>query len=475
MRGGERADVYPWADAPAEQTRFFEHVAAIFRKEGADTWYARPAADFLPPSADLRGFSPSDFQAESDILDVWFDSGVSHMAVLRSGRWPELTRSDGGRPADIYLEGHDQHRGWFQSSLLTSVALFGEAPYAGVITHGFYLDVSGRKMSKSLGNVVEPQALIEKYGADILRFWVVSQDYRDDDPISEEILSRCADAYRKVRNTARYLISNLYDFDPAVHGLPVDRLLPLDRWALGQTRALARRIVEAYESYEFHLIYHLLINFCATTLSAFYCDILKDRLYASAPGSPERRSAQTAMSRIARALASLAAPVLSFTADEIWAALPGKKEESVHLTRFDTLDEVSHDTVPEAAWERLTKLREEAAVILEEARRDKLIGSSLEGAIALGGAEALAADRAATGTDGAGLADLFIVSETLEGADAEAVPADAWRESQAYPGVRLAFRKARGRRCDRCWKVTLEAESTGLCGRCRGVLGEAAA
>ena len=468
MRDGERAGVYPWSDSPDEQRKFFAHVAAMFRAEGGDAWYARPATDFLPPDADLRGFAPSDFQAETDILDVWFDSGVSHVAVLRSGRWPELTRTEGGKPADIYLEGHDQHRGWFQSSLLTSVALYGDAPYAGVITHGFYLDVSGRKMSKSLGNVVEPQELIKKYGADILRFWVVSQDYRDDDPISEEILARCADAYRKVRNTARYLISNLYDFDPDADGLPVDRLEPLDRWALAQTRELSRRIVAAYESYEFHLVYHLLVNFCATTLSAFYCDILKDRLYASAAGSPERRSAQTALSRIARAVASLAAPVLAFTADEIWNALPGKKEESVHLARFETLDDVPDASVPEDAWGRLTKLREEAAVILEEARRDKVIGSSLEGAIALRSSEALEADRAATATVGRGLADLFIVSETVEGADAAS--GEGWRDSQAYAGVRIAFRKARGRRCERCWKVTPEAEATGLCERCRRVL-----
>ncbi|MEX0880128.1 MAG: isoleucine--tRNA ligase [Thermoanaerobaculia bacterium] len=468
MRDGERVGVYPWSDAPAEQRRFFAHVAGIFRAEGADAWYARPAADFLPPDADLRGLGPSDFQAETDILDVWFDSGVSHMAVLRSGRWPELSRLDGGKPADVYLEGHDQHRGWFQSSLLTSLALYGDAPYASVITHGFYLDVSGRKMSKSLGNVVEPHELIKKFGADILRFWVVSQDYRDDDPISEEILARCADAYRKVRNTARYLISNLYDFDPGADSVPADRLAPLDLWALARTQGLARRIVAAYESYEFHLIYHLLVNFCATTLSAFYCDILKDRLYASAAGSPERRSAQTALNRIARAIASLAAPVLAFTADEIWTALPGKKEESVHLARFDTLDDVPEDSVPEDAWERLTKLREEAAVILEEARRDKVIGSSLEGAIALRSSDALEADRAATGTRGRGLADLFIVSETVEGPDVAS--GEDWRGSQAYAGVQIAFRKARGRRCERCWKVTPEAETTGLCERCRGVL-----
>ncbi len=210
MRDGERAEVYPWKDSDAEQKKFFTRLAEIFRKEGGDAWYARPAADFLPPDADRRGFES--FEKETDILDVWFDSGVSHLAVLRSGDWPELSRGGDGPPADVYLEGHDQHRGWFQSSLLTSVALFGDAPYRTVITHGFFQDVSGRKMSKSLGNVVEPQELIRRYGADILRLWVFSLDYRDDSPISEEILARCAEAYRKIRNTARYLISNLYDF-----------------------------------------------------------------------------------------------------------------------------------------------------------------------------------------------------------------------------------------------------------------------
>jgi isoleucyl-tRNA synthetase len=473
MRGGERAGTYPWSDAPAEQKKFFDHVAGIFHAEGADAWYARPAIDFVPPGADLRGFAPGDFQAETDIMDVWFDSGVSHMAVLRSGEWPELVRPAGQRPANLYIEGHDQHRGWFQSSLLTSIALYGDAPYDGVITHGFVVDGQGRKMSKSLGNVVAPQDLIKKYGADIVRLWVASLDYRDDDPISEEILARCAEAYRKIRNTARYLISNLYDFDPAKDAVAASELEPLDAWALGETRAFAGRVRQAYESYEFHVIYHQLVNFCATTLSAFYCDIIKDRLYASRAKSRERRSAQTALYWIARALSTVAAPVLAFTAEEVWAALPGKKEESVHLARFEPLDDPGGKTVDAAAWERLTKLREEASVILEEARRDKVIGSSLEGAIALTGLpEQLAADRAATGTAGTGLADLFIVSETVEEASASG---NGWRESQAYPGLKLAFRKARGRRCDRCWKVTPEAEAMGLCKRCRGVVGGAAA
>jgi isoleucyl-tRNA synthetase len=471
MKDGERARTYPWDDSPEEQRKFFEHVVAIFRREGGDAWYARPAADFLPPGADLKDFRREDFVAETDILDVWFDSGVSHLAVLRSGEWPELTRGDDGPPADLYVEGHDQYRGWFQSSLLTSVVLYGAAPYRGVVTHGFVVDGSGRKMSKSLGNVIEPQKILDKYGADILRLWVTSLDYRDDDPISDEILARCAEAYRKIRNTARYLISNLYDFDPAADAVAPRDLLPLDRWVLHQTRRLAARLAEAYRDYEFHLVYHSLVNFCAT-LSAFYLDVLKDRLYASPAASRERRSAQSAMHRIGRSIATLAAPVMPFTSEEIWEALPGRKEESVHLARFEGLDDLPDEPLPEEAWDRLMKLREEAALLLEAARREKTIGSSLEGAIALTRNETLESDRAATGSEGAGLADLFIVSETITVAE----PAgDGWIASQAYPGLWLKFERARGRRCDRCWKVTPEAESDGICARCRRALESLAA
>jgi isoleucyl-tRNA synthetase len=463
MQDGQRAAVYPWAGDPAEQAKFFEHVVSIFRKEGGDAWYARPAEDFLPPGADRRGHG--EFQKETDILDVWFDSGVSHIAVLRRSEWPEVTKPPDEVPADIYVEGHDQHRGWFQSSLLTSVALYGAAPYRTVLTHGFFFDASGRKMSKSLGNVIEPQAMMKTYGADILRFWVCSIDYRDDGPISEEIVARCAEAYRKIRNTARYLISNLYDFDPERDSVPPSELLPLDRRALSETRRAADRIREAYERFEFHVVYHTLVSLCGTSLSAFYLDILKDRLYASAPASRQRRAAQTTLSRIARVLASLAAPVLPFTAEEIWQALPGRKEESVHLARFETLGDVPGESPSDAAWDRLTRLREEVAAVLEEARREKTIGSSLEAAIALTPSADLDRDRAETGAAGAGLADLFIVSEVSE------APAGAeGRPSAVYPGLSIRFSKAPGRKCDRCWKVTPEADESGLCERCRRVL-----
>jgi isoleucyl-tRNA synthetase len=467
-RDGEQ-EVYPWRDSAAEQRKFFERVVSIFRREGADAWYARPATDFLPDDADLRGYSKADFQGETDILDVWFDSGVSHLAVLRHGEWPELRRPEGEIPADLYVEGHDQHRGWFQSSLLTSVALYGDAPYRGVVTHGFVVDVSsGKKMSKSVGNVIEPRELIPKYGADVIRLWVASADYRDDDPISEEILARCAEAYRKIRNTARYLISNLYDFDPGVNEVDPADLLPIDRWALGETKRLSARVSDAYRGYEFHLVYHSLVNFCATTLSAFYLDVLKDRLYASPAGSRERRSAQTAMSRIGRCIATLAAPVMPFTAEEIWQELPGQKEESVHLARFEARDDLPKEPLPEAAWDRVMKLREEAAVLLEAARKEKTIGSSLEGAIAFTPSADFDRDRHAIGAEGAGLADLFIVSETIPAAaDAEGA---GWTTSQVYPNMRIRFEKARGRRCDRCWKVTPEANDDGLCDRCRRAL-----
>ena len=467
MRDGERQEVYPWRDSSAEQKKFFERVVDVFSREGGDAWYARPVEDFLPPDADLRGFAA--FEKESDILDVWFDSGVSHIAVLRSGEWPELLRSDPGPPADVYIEGHDQHRGWFQSSLLTSVALYGDAPYREVITHGFFQDVSGRKMSKSLGNVVEPGDIISKYGADILRLWVCALDYRDDTPISEEILARCAEAYRKIRNTARYLISNLYDFDPAADAVGPDGLEPLDGWALAKAGEVAARMTEAYRRYEYHVVYHTLVNFCATTLSAFYLDVLKDRLYASAPASRERRSAQTVLDTIARIVATAAAPILPFTSEEIWQAIPGTKEQSVHLACFETAS--AAPSAAAAAWERLVALREEVAGVLEQARREKTIGSSLEAAIELATTRELEGDRAATGSAGAALADLFIVSEVI--------PSDGggqgWTESQTYPGARLRFVKAAGRRCDRCWKVTPEAEATGLCDRCRRVLEEISA
>ena len=445
---------------------FFRRVVEVFREHGADAWFddgSFPASAFLPPGSPPEHSCGGAWEKEKDILDVWFDSGVSHEAVLKSGVWPDLSW-----PADVYVEGHDQHRGWFQSSLLTSVALEGgRAPFQTVITHGFVVDGQGRKMSKSLGNVIAPQDIVAKDGADILRLWVLGLDYREDQPLSPEILARTSDAYRKIRNTARYLLSNLFDFDPARDSVPDARLRPLDRWAVSRAAELERKVRAAFEAFEFHLGVRAIHDFCVVSMSSFYLDVLKDRLYASAASSPERRSAQTALFRIGRLLSMLIATVLPFTADEVYGALPGKREESVHLERFpprgdaeDLLSREEHE-----AWERLLRLREEATKILEDNRKQRVIGSSLEAALDFSASPDLDRDRAAAGWGG-DFADFFIVSEVGAIPPAES----AGFPSAAYPGLSIRFRRAAGAKCARCWKIAPEASETGLCSRCRRVL-----
>ena len=471
MRDGERREVYPWKDSPEEQRRFFDRVAEIFRREGGDAWYARPAEDFLPEGADRRGYT--EFQKETDILDVWFDSGVSHLAVLRSGRVARAPPDRAGPPADLYLEGQDQYRGWFQSSLLTSVALFGDAPFRGVVTHGF---TARRRRPKDVEvdrKRHRPQDIIQKYGADILRLWVVSVDYRDDQPISEEILSRCAEAYRKIRNTERFLISNLYDFDPAGDSVAVEQLHPLDREILARARRVGQRLAGAYEAYDFHVIYHALVNFCAADLSAFYLDVIKDRLYASAPGLPgaplgadgpvpgrpgprDALGARPAL-HLGRGLGGpsgregrIRPPRAFRDAGRHRRSLPG------HRVRLGAIDGVAGGGLG----------------LLEEARREKTIGSSLEGAIAITRDAALDADRAATGLLRRRLSPTSssCPRSTRDVLRRGAGPRPAGARRRRTRALRIRFAKARGRRCDRCWRVTPEAEPTGLCDRCRGVL-----
>ena len=459
--------VYPDAKDVAVCRSFFARVVAAFRDSGGDAWFdpAHPAAAFLP--AGFRcACGGAEFAKERDVLDVWFDSGVSHEAVLKSGIWPELRW-----PADVYIEGHDQHRGWFQSSLLTSVALEGgRAPFRTVITHGFVVDGQGRKMSKSLGNVIAPQDIVARDGADVLRLWVLGLDYREDQPLSPEIIARTSDAYRKIRNTARYMLSNLEDFDPDRDAVESVLLLPLDRWALGRVADLDARARASFSSFEFHAAVRAIHDFCVVSMSAFYLDVLKDRLYASAKASMERRSAQTALHRIARRLALLVAPVLPFTAEEIYGALPGKREESVHLERFGRMDA---ETLPETlreSWDRLLSLREEVTKVLEARRQERVIGASLEAALTLSASAALAGDRRATGWDGPAFADFFIVSDVDESPEVLEIASDS------YPGLTFRFRKAAGRKCARCWRIRPEVpEGGGVCDRCRSVLGEAAA
>ncbi|MCW5211065.1 class I tRNA ligase family protein, partial [Desulfobulbus sp. N3] len=328
-------------------------IEAMFEKEGADAWFKHEAAAFLPDGVQCACGSAS-FEKETDILDVWFDSGVSHAAVMEA-------RDELRSPADLYLEGSDQHRGWFQSSLLTSVGTRGQAPFKGVLTHGYVVDGKGKKMSKSIGNVIAPQEMIDKFGAEILRLWVASEDYRDDVKVSEEILRRVSDSYRKLRNTLRFLLSNLNDFDPATDSVGTEAFSEMDRWALARFADLVRRIDRAYTEYEFHAIYHSLINFCGTTVSSLYMDVLKDRLYCSTPNAPGRRAAQTVIYRVLDGLLRLMAPILSVTAAEAWEHLHGLDEkspveESVFFADFPKVDDIAQDAAADARWERLLAL-----------------------------------------------------------------------------------------------------------------------
>ncbi len=416
-----------------------EKAAAVIAKDGIEAWFTLALEDLIP-AADL-----ADYEKLNDVLDVWFDSGTTHYAVLRQ-------RDDIGYPADLYLEGSDQHRGWFHSSLLTGCAIDGHPPYKGLLTHGFTVDESGRKMSKSLGNVVEPQKVINNLGADILRLWVSSADYSAEVSLSDNILKQRADAYRRIRNTCRFLLANLHDFDPAKHAVPTTDLLALDRYAIARADALQKAIIASYENYEFHLIYQQLFNFCAVEMGGFYLDIIKDRQYTIATDNRARRSAQTAIWHILEAMVRWLAPILSFTAEEIWQHMPGKREESVFLSRFyDGL--VSYDSAFDAAyWADLIRVREDVNVALENARKDGLIGGSLEAALHITAPEATYQNLARLGDE---LRFLFITSAvSLEKSDALAV----------------TVQKADGDKCERCWHilptVNHDPAYPGLCPRC---------
>ncbi len=443
-----------------------EHVAARIETQGSAVWFTGTNAELLPPDLRCPQCGGAELRRERDILDVWFDSGVSHAAVLEK-------RPDLGSPADLYLEGSDQHRGWFHTSLLTAVGTRGHAPYKGVLTHGFFVDAEGKKMSKSLGNVVAPEQLTSKYGAEVLRLWVAATDYRDDMRISQEILDRLVESYRRLRNTARFLLGNLYDFDPDTDRLPIAELPELDRWALHRTEELVSRCRQAYDECEFHLVYHRLNNFCAVDLSALYLDITKDRLYCSAARGRERRAAQTVQWTMVDALARLMAPVLSFTAEEIWEHAPAYrgKAESVFLAGYPELPAESRDDALAARWDRVLEVRGAVTKALEEARRGGVIGHPLEARVRLAGNDGLAPLLEQLGPQ---LPSLFIVSQVEVGA---ALEADA--VSPLLDALRVRIEPARGLKCERCWNLREDVGSSpahpGLCGRCLSVvLGDAA-
>ena len=427
-------------------------AAAIFEEHTADAWYELPTEAFVPDGLVCGGCGGASFDRERDILDVWFDSGSSHQAVL--ARRPELSW-----PADLYLEGTDQYRGWFQSSLLVGIGTRDRAPYRAVLTHGFVVDEQGRKMSKSLGNVVSPQQIIKDSGAEVLRLWVSMVDYRDEVRLGKEVLSRTVEAYRKIRNTFRYLLSNLYDFDPARDAVAYDDLVEVDRFALALYARLAGQVRRAYAAYDFQAIFQAINAFVTVDLSAFYLDVSKDRLYTFGAKTRERRSAQTAVYTIADGLARLVAPILSITADEIWGRLPGTREESVHLALFPETDDRWRDATIEERWQQLLQVRGLVNVALEGARQRKEIGNALSARVTLAASGAMA-DLLERSADQ--LPMFFITSEV-----------EVRRVAAGDLTIEVA--PARGEKCPRCWRFVTEfatdGDAAGLCLRCADALG----
>jgi isoleucyl-tRNA synthetase len=427
-------------------------VAERIEVHGIEAWYELDAHDLLGPEAEQ-------YEKVTDILDVWFDSGVTHEGVLAARGL--------GKPADMYLEGSDQHRGWFHSSLLTGIAMDKKAPYRQVLTHGFTVDEQGKKMSKSLGNVIEPQKVIDQLGADVLRLWVASADYRNEISVSDTILKRSADAYRRLRNTARFLLGNLAGFDPAAHLLPNESLLLLDRWAVHRAHQLQQAIQAAYERYDFPEIVQLLSNFCTVDLGALYLDVTKDRLYTMREDAHGRRSAQSAMFRIAEAMVRWLAPVLSFTADEIWHHLPGKRAENVfYATWYDGLEPLPADAALDGArFDQLFALRDAVSKVLEPMRAGGAIGAGLEAEVILHVDEATRAAFAPVADE---LRFLFIVSQ-LTLAPADARPSDAVRADGADP-VWVVAKPSSAPKCIRCWHyradVGTHADHPEICARC---------
>ncbi len=442
-------------------------IDELFRKEGADAWFRHDVGVFLEPGTICSSCGSTEFVKEEDILDVWFDSGVSHAAVCEEH--PDL-RS----PADLYLEGSDQHRGWFNSALLTSVGTRGRAPFLGVLTHGYVVDGQGKKMSKSVGNVVAPGEVIDKYGAEILRLWVSSEDYRDDVKVSDEILRQISDAYRKIRNTIRYMLGNLGDFDPDRHGVARPELPELDRWALARYEELKAKVIQAYERYEFHAIYQALNYFCGTTMSAFYLDILKDRLYVSGTNSLPRRAAQTALFEILDGMLRLMMPILSFTAAEAWDSLHGLAEnapltEGIFFAEFPELSKQEIDQEAENRWNRLVRLRSEITKALEIARQNKIIGHPLEAEVRLQAEGELAdfLDR-----EWHTIKEIAIISE-LTKEEAGTMIEDAFI-SEEIEGLAIRVLPAPGKKCERCWSrsttVGESAQHPLVCDRCAAIV-----
>ncbi|HHW46787.1 MAG TPA: isoleucine--tRNA ligase [Clostridiales bacterium] len=435
------------------------HVAGLFRQHGADIWYEKDAADLLPEGFVCPFCSGKRFKKETDIMDVWFDSGTTHAAVLDERDYLEF-------PADLYLEGADQYRGWFQSSLLTSVATKGVAPYKSVITHGWVVDGEGKKMSKSIGNVIKPEDVVDKYGADILRLWVASSDYHADIRISPDILAQLSEVYRKIRNTARFILGNLGDFDPDKDMVDPSEYREIDKWALIRLDRLVKRCREAYDNFEYHLIFHAVHNFCVVDMSNFYLDVLKDRLYVEKADSASRRAAQTVIYRILDTLVRLIAPILAFTADEIWQYMPHESGKNTENVMFNNMPDATGEYDEEfmARWDRILEIREDVKKAIEIARTSKVIGASLEAEVTLYAEGELYEFVSSVKSM---LPEIFITSgvNLINGSGGE------------YKGdldMGITVTKAKGEKCERCWvyseSVGKVSEHPTLCSRCVSVI-----
>jgi isoleucyl-tRNA synthetase len=448
--------------APPE---LFENAARLFEEHGADIWFASGAEDLTPPGMKCPSCSGTNFVKETDILDVWFDSGVSWAAVCEA-------RERLIYPASMYLEGSDQHRGWFHSALLTSVANRGRAPYREVLTHGFVVDGEGRKMSKSVGNVISPQDLIKQYGADILRLWVSAEDYRDDIRISDEILKRLTEAYRRVRNTCRFLLGNLEDFDPDNDPAPLSHMKEIDLYALDNLNNIIRRCEAAYARFEFHTVFHTLHNYCSQDLSALYLDILKDRLYCERANGPLRKAAQTTLYHILDSLVRLLAPILAFTCEEVWSQFNSGKDkpDSVHYTGFpDLIDGVDLSEKKREQWRTMFSVRQKVSKALEESRAAKKIGSSLEAEVVIQGPRDIL-DTLAETQD---IEDFFIVSSVKLEELQEGI--DPGSQSGAADRIIVKITRVSGEKCPRCWKYSADLKPVEgfdpACPRCAQVVG----
>ncbi len=439
-------------------------IYELFAEHSSDIWFEKDAALLMPEHAKCEKCGAADFEKDNNILDVWFDSGVSHAAVLEE-------RQGLFRPASMYLEGSDQHRGWFHSALLTSVGTTGKAPYEAVLTHGFVVDENGKKMSKSEGNVVAPDSVIKQYGADVLRLWVTSADYRGDVSISDNIIKQLSDAYRRIRNTCRFMLGNFSDFDVTKDIRSVKEMSELDRFILHKLHNLIKRALICYDKYEFHTIYHSLHNFCVIDLSSFYLDIIKDRLYISFAQDPLRRDAQTTMFIILDAIVKIIAPILPFTADEIYKHMPSSNtKESIHLEPMIDLNDELEDKELADKWEKVITIRGEATKALEQARANKLIGNPLDAALEIKLPDAELKTLLLNLSEN--LHDIFIVSSAVLVDDLDGT--DTAYHSQEIKGLAIKVNKASGKKCERCWQfnktIGNDFDHPGVCERCAKIL-----